>query len=379
VKILFVDDDEKVLAMFRRNLSRRFHMDTSTDPSEALSVVKLGGVAVVVADLRMPGMDGFEFLAKVSELSPLTVKIMLTGHADLDAAIAGVNEGHLFRFLTKPCPTETLIRSLEAALEQYRLVTAEKELLRGTLQGCIKVLTEILGQTNPEAFGRSERISRHMKNLAARLGVRDRWKIELAAMLSQIGCIFIPEAIVTHDRCMTSLTPEEKQIFEMHPHVGAQLLSNIPRLDEVREIILHQEDDYDEHKHIPYGSRMLKICLDFDKLESCAGGVHDVMAAMRRQAERYDPAILDAFERYVCEDTGFIRKDIELRQLREGMILAEDVRTPENLLLLAKGLEVNQYSLMRLVYLARTHGVRQPLAVLVPIAPAHPEAREHAD
>ncbi|MFZ5428206.1 MAG: HD domain-containing phosphohydrolase [Thermodesulfobacteriota bacterium] len=373
MKVLFVDDDEKVLAMLRRNLSRRFHLDTSSDPSEALSVVKLGGVAVVVTDLRMPRMDGFEFLAKVSEISPLTVKIMLTGHADLDAAIAGVNEGHLFRFLTKPCSTETLIKSVEAALEQYRLVTAEKELLRGTLQGCIKVLTEILAQTNPEAFGRSERISRHMKNLAARLGVREKWKIELASMLSQIGCIFIPEEIVSRDRCLTPLPAEERQIFEMHPHVGAQLLSSIPRLEEVREIILHQEDGFAEHAHIPYGARMLKICLDYDKLEACGGSVHDVMAAMRKQAPRYDPAILDAFERYVCEDTGFIRKELGLRELREGMILAEDVRTPENLLLLAKGLEVNQYSLMRLHNLAKTHGVRQPFAVLVPIAPPRQE------
>ena len=295
MRILFVDDDEKVLAMFKRNLGHRFQMDTSSAPEAALELVRQGGVAVVVADLRMPKLDGFAFLAQVSEISPLTVKIMLTGHADLDAAIAGVNEGRLFRFLTKPCPTETLIRSLEAALEQYRLVTAEKELLRGTLQGSIKVLTEILGQTNPEAFGRSERIKRLIKNLAQRLGIKDPWRIELAAMLSQIGCIFIPESVVKKNRCPGGLTPEELQIYSLHPTVGAQLLSNIPRLEEVREMIEHQEARLCDQPEMSRGARMLKICLDYDNMEGCFSAKYDIFTEMKRHEGWYDRHLLDVF------------------------------------------------------------------------------------
>jgi len=367
MKILFVDDDEKVLAMFRRNLAHRFQMETSTDPEQALELVRQGGIAVVVADLRMPKLDGFAFLAQVSELSQLTVKIMLTGHADLDAAIAGVNEGRLFRFLTKPCPTETLIRSLEAALEQYRLVTAEKELLRGTLQGSIRVLTEILGQTNPEAFGRSERIKRLVKKLAQRLGIKDPWRIELAAMLSQIGCIFIPEEVVRKNRCLGGLSPEELQIYSLHPTVGAQLLSNIPRLEEVREMIEHQEERLADRPEMSRGARMLKICLDYDNLEGCFAGKYDILAEMKRREGWYDHHILDVFERMACEDEGYIQKDIRLPDLREGMILAQDLYTPAGILLLAKGLEVSTYSIMRLRNLAGTYGVKQPFKVLVAI------------
>lgn len=367
MKILFVDDDEKILAMFRRTLAHRFQMETETSPEQALELVRQGGVAVVVADLRMPKLDGFAFLARVSELSPLTVKIMLTGHADLEAAIAGVNEGRLFRFLTKPCPTETLIRSLEAALEQYRLVTAEKELLRGTLQGSIKVLTEILGQTNPEAFGRSERIKRLVKNLARRMGVKDTWRIELAAMLSQIGCIFIPQEVVRKNRCQGGLTPEEAQVYSQHPLVGAQLLSNIPRLEEVREMIEHQDERLCDHPDMSKGARMLKICLDYDNLEGCSADKYANLAEMKRREGWYDQHILDVFERMACEDEGFIRKDIRLPELREGMILAQDLYTPAGILLLAKGLEVSTYSLMRLHHLAGTYGVKQPFQVLVAI------------
>lgn len=372
MKILFVDDDERVLAMFRRNLSTRFQVETCSTPAEALALARQGGVAVAVTDLRMPGMDGFEFLAKLSELSPLTVKIMLTAHADLDTAIAGVNEGRLFRFLTKPCSNDTLVKSIEAALEQYRLATSEKELLRGTLQGCIKMLTEILNQVNPEAFGRSERIKRHVKHMVGRLGLKDQWKYELAAMLSQIGCIFIPEEIVRMNRCAPGLTPEEQQIYNLHPTVGAQLLSNIPRMEDVRDMVMHQEDSLAEHPGQPRGARLLKICLDFDNLEGCLGGKVDAIGAMKQAEGVYDIHILDVFERYILADTGVVPRDIRLVELREGMILGEDLMSESGAMLLAKGLEVNSYSLMRLHNLAKVQGVKQPFRVLTPMD--HPPA-----
>ena len=367
MKVLFVDDDDTVLAMFRRNLSHRYAVEVCQDPLQAVERVSRGGVAVAVADLRMPGMDGFEFLAKVEEVSPLTVKIMLTGHADLESAIAGVNEGRLFRFLTKPCSTESLVMSLDAALEQYRLVTSEKELLRGTLQGCIKVLTEILSQVNPEAFGRSERIQRHVKNMVSRLKPKDAWKYELAAMLSQIGCIFIPEEVVRKNRCEGSLTPEELQIFNMHPAVGAQLLSSIPRLEDVRDIITHQQDSLADNPSLQRGARLLKICLDFDDLESCHGDKVEAVGIMKKQRGIYDSHLLEIFERYVLADTGVRPVDIRLVELKEGMILGEDLMSQAGALLLAKGLEVNNYSLMRLRNLAKAQKVKEPFRVLVPM------------
>jgi hypothetical protein len=293
------------------------------------------------------------------------VKIMLTAHADLDTAIAGVNEGRLFRFLTKPCSNDTLVKSVEAALEQYRLVTAEKELLRGTLQGCIKMLTEILNQVNPEAFGRSERIKRHVKNMVGPLGLKEPWKHELAAMLSQIGCIFIPEEIVRKSRCAPGLTPEEEQIYGMHPTVGAQLLASIPRMEDVRDMVMHQEDSLAANPTQPRGARLLKVCLDFDSLEGCLGSKVDAVGAMKKAEGVYDIHILDLFERYVLADTGVVPRDIRLVELKEGMILGEDLMSEAGALLLAKGLEVNSYSLMRLHNLAKVQGVKQPFRVLV--------------
>jgi DNA-binding NtrC family response regulator len=99
-----------------------------------------GPFAVVVSDMRMPEMNGAAFLAQVRERAPDTVRVLLTGQADLDSAIAAVNEGQIFRFLTKPCAPEMLISSLRAAEEQHRLITAERVLLEQTLHGAVKAL-----------------------------------------------------------------------------------------------------------------------------------------------------------------------------------------------------------------------------------------------
>jgi len=139
-KILFVDDEGAVLDSLRRNLGRCYDLETAVGPQEGLRRLETTGpFAVIVSDLRMPGMDGVAFLAKAREIDPDAVPVMLTGHGDLDAAMAAVNEGRIFRFLTKPCPPDVLARSLDAALAQYRLAqyrlaAADRELMRVTLE-----------------------------------------------------------------------------------------------------------------------------------------------------------------------------------------------------------------------------------------------------
>src|SRR5438105_2797905 len=125
-KILCVDDEENVLRAFERNLRSRFDIETAVGPLEGLAAVaNRGPYAVIVSDLRMPHMDGIQFLSAVRTQSPDTVRLILTGNADLQTAIASVNEGSVFQFLTKPCPVEKLSSALEAALKQHQLITAE--------------------------------------------------------------------------------------------------------------------------------------------------------------------------------------------------------------------------------------------------------------
>ena len=120
-KILIVDDDPHILEGLRAVLTSYFHLRTAHGPEQGLQELRSSGpYAVVVSDLKMPGMSGVDFLARVREVSNKTVRVMLTGYADVDAAIAAVNRGEVFRFHTKPCPTEVLRQTLNDGLSKFR-------------------------------------------------------------------------------------------------------------------------------------------------------------------------------------------------------------------------------------------------------------------
>ena len=121
--ILLVDDDVEVLDALQRQLRRHYDVTATSDAKEAIRlVVSNGPFAVVVADLRMPSMDGVSLLYLIRQAAPETVRVLLTGNADVEAAISAVNQGNVFRFLTKPCPPAALMRELEASVKQYRLI-----------------------------------------------------------------------------------------------------------------------------------------------------------------------------------------------------------------------------------------------------------------
>src|ERR1035438_9523234 len=144
-KILLVDDDSNILEGYRRGLIREFLLETALGGEQALTLAAENGpYAVVVSDMRMPGMDGIQLLSRIKALSPDTIRVMLTGNTDTDTAINAINEGSIFRFLNKPCSKEVMAKTITAALMQYRLVTAEKHLLEQTLSGSLQVLTEVL-------------------------------------------------------------------------------------------------------------------------------------------------------------------------------------------------------------------------------------------
>ena len=127
-KVLFVDDEPLVLDALRRMLHDKFHIYTANSGEKGLASVEQNGpFAVVISDMRMPGMNGAEFLAHIRKDAPDTVRMLLTGFTDLDAAIAAVNEGNIFKFLTKPCRKDALVSAIDLGLAQYRSTVAGKE------------------------------------------------------------------------------------------------------------------------------------------------------------------------------------------------------------------------------------------------------------
>lgn len=382
-KILCVDDDPHILSAFQRQLRREFDLEVAE--SGALGLARLterGPFAVVVSDLSMPGMDGIAFLSRVKAAAPDTVRVMLTGQADLSTAIEAVNQGAIFRFLTKPCATQTLAGALAAGVEQYRLVRAERELLEKTLAGSVKLLTDTLSLVSPAAFGRAVRVQRLMRRLAERLGVSARWEFELAALLSQVGCVSLPAEVVDNLHDGRPLSPDERRMFEAHPQIGRELIANIPRLEGVAEIIAYQEKRYDGQgpprddragQALPLGARALHVALDFDTLTSSGKSTGEALLSMQApdQAGAYDPALLSALAAALELEVRYEPRSVTLDQLAGGMILADEVKSDRGQLLVAKGQEVTTTLRLRLRNFARTGRIREPLQVLVPVhAPA---------
>lgn len=375
-KILFVDDDTNILAAFKRNLRSHYDVVTAENAVKAISIMKeQEPFPVIVSDYNMPQINGIQFLAICRQIAPDTVRIMLTGQAQVQMAIDAVNNGSLFRFLTKPYATVTLIEILKSAVAQYRLIKSERELLEKTLKGSIKVLIDILSIVSPVAFSRSSRIRDLAKKLARHLDEKNLWEIELSAALSQIGCVTIPNEIIEKKYRGEVLPPVEDEIFKSHPQTAKNLLANLPRLEGIAEAISYQLKQFDGGgdilagdklgKDIPLSGRILKVILDFDEQISAGKTPDQALKTIQTSPERYDQEVVFALESEVLNVTdGYVLREIYLKDIIVGMALAEDMKDKSGSLLLHKGHIFTEVLILRLINFARAGTIVEPIKIL---------------
>ena len=373
-KILFVDDEPNVLQSIQRQLRKRFELTTAEGGEEALRILKeQGPFAVIVSDMRMPGMNGVELLSKAKDLHPDTVRLMLTGNADQETAMEAVNTGHIFRFLTKPCPQATFITSLALALRQYRLIVAERELLQKTLKGSINVLAELLGVANPLAFSSGLRIKNYVVSIAETLQLPNLWQYEIAALMSQIGCVTLPGDVLSKVFSGQELDAEEAEMFCSHPLAGASLLEKIPRLENVAKMIELQQkrfDEYDEElnglyfEEVLIGAQTLKAAIDFDQQLFRGMGKGEALGWMRKQKHCYNPKVLAALDNVELTDQGQILS-LNISQISEGMVAAEDIIAKNQVLIIPKGQAITRTLLQGLKNFSTQVGVIEPIMVQI--------------
>ncbi len=376
-KVLYVDDDPDILAAYQRMFRKQFHIETEQVAERALTTLESQGpYAVIVADMRMPGMDGLEFLAHARKATPQSVRIMLTGAGtDPAAIIEAINQGHIFRFLTKPCPPEAMAQALSSAIDQYRSALSERDLLRHTLSGAIKLLNDVLALVKPAALTRAQRVTALAQRLAMEAGASADSQVGIAALLSQLGCLALPDDMVRKVASGVPLAHKELRLFEQHPLVGRDLIANIPRLESVAAIVGYQERRFDgggmsedpvRGDAIPFESRVLKLALDYDG--RVAGGDSPVEAyrEIRHRDGWYDPALVSSLLQLLIADGVYVIRSLGLGEVTSDMMLAEDLRSPEGLVLLMRGTELTPSVRILLRSLMKSHGMWDPLAVLVP-------------
>ncbi len=377
-KILVVDDDTNILSSITRNLHGKYELSTASSAHDALDILKKkSDFALVLTDYKMPLVNGLELLQKVRESYPATIRMMLTGQADMEAVVKIINQGSIFRFLTKPCYPELLIKNINDAIEQYRLVHAEKELLSKTLSGCIQVMTDILVLSKPQAFNRSIRIKTIVKKILSCLSVENSWQIEIAAMLSQIGCVTIPDIILDKIYHNHPIPPEDKIIFLLHTKTSSEIINKIPRLEEVANIIAYQEKYYNgtgfpnnnvKEDEIPLGARILRVAMDYDQIMQIETATSiEALNKLKKRENWYDVNIILALEKGLAGGSSkkqkYIFKKVLLKSLNEKMYLAASISSASGMILGEKNQRITKTLIITLKNYARNNEIKEPIDI----------------
>ena len=376
-RILCVDDEPNILEAFKRGLRGKFELDITTSGDKALELVTSGqNFGVVVSDMRMPGLDGIAFLQKIKEVSPLTVRIMLTGNADQATAVKAINEGCIFRFLSKPCSSEDMEKILNAAVSQYRLQTAERDLLQNTLSGSIKVLTDILSINDAQTFSRAAESRPLIRKICSALKLDNAWEIELAAMLSGLGWALVPHSLRDKIRRSEPLSSEELKLVHEIPETSRNLINNIPRLQGVAQLVYLSGQNYDgsgaktnspKEDALPIGARIVSLVLATNDQLAKGLTLSAAVEAMRAEKGRFDPKLLellvDVGTDKVKIESVVEQYEIKAKDLCVGQRLMADIFAMDGRLLLGKGVLLSEILLKRLLGYASLQGLKEPLLV----------------
>lgn len=379
-KILLVDDDPNLLSALQRQLRKRFDLTTAQGGEEALAAVEKADhgrepFAVVLCDMRMPGMDGIEVLKRIKDIAPDTVRMMLTGNADQQTAIVGINDGAIFRFYTKPCPADRLVEGLEAGLAQYRLVTAERDLLEKTLAGSVKVLADVVSMNDPTAYAQSCRLREWVRLLIAEFRMPHRWQLDIAAMLATIGQVAIPPELIAKKRDGEPLSADEQAIFERAPEAGRNLIANIPRLAKVAEIVHLQDRGFDGSgfpvdgpvgEAIPLDARLLKILKDLAEVAEGGPPTATVFGVLEKRREVYDQALLAKVRACLKADVADappVVVEVPLAALRPGQTVVSDIKLTNGRLILAANTQLSEAQIERLRNLRGIFTFHEPVKI----------------
>ena len=362
--ILLVEDDADYAALFRAQLPENYDLTTVSSAEDGLASIAAGeSFNIVVSDYDLPGMNGIDFLEKVREVAPQSVRIMMTGHADLAGATEAINKGNVFRYLVKSAHRSDLFAALADARNHYMLEKSQQELLEHTLSGAIKLMIEMLSMTYPVVFGRSRKIRARARAIATRLNIEQSWEIDVAALLSHVGCITLPRDLVKKWIEGEELSKQELETIGHHSDVGRNLLMKIPRLENVANAV----GNLGKFNLSTTGVMPLRKAPRTDMLTSIlqaaqefelflAGGITEAEALDRLHQEsgkKYYTEVLAALRAEILKaKVGHIVVEIPVSKLAAGMIAADDIRNSSGYVLIPRDHEVSEVERIRVTNIA---------------------------
>lgn len=393
--LLFVDDEASILSSLKRLFRPHgYRILTANSGTEGLTVLEKESVDLVVSDMRMPEMDGAQFLEQVRAHWPQVVRILLTGYADVASTVAAINRGEIYRYISKPWDDNEIVLTVRDALERKRLElensklseltirqneelktlnasleqkvaerTAElqqtvsflddahRELKKGFL-ATVNVFSGLIELRGGRLAGHSRRVADHAHRLAQRLGLDDAatQDVLLAALLHDIGKLALPDDVL--DKPFTSLSATHRAEVMKHPTKGAMVLMGISQLRTVAPLVQHHHEYWDGSGYpdhlvglaLPLGARILTVANDYDSLQMGTLVArplkpNEALAYLiENRGKRYDPTVVDAFSTLISESfKGNIGElPVHPGQLKPGMVLARDLLHQDGYLLLAR-------------------------------------------
>ncbi|HMV41502.1 MAG TPA: response regulator [Leptospiraceae bacterium] len=378
-KVLIVDDNEEyryALELIVRSLGHEsIH---AADGFEALKATLENVPDLILLDINMPNMDGIIALQKIRRNPKLRsvpiimISTLLENETVLECLEAGADD-----YIVKPFDKAILKARISNNLIRRIYQKKEKEILEKTLIGSIHILTEILETLDSKVFSRIARIKKHIKYITEELDLdEDKWVMDMATHFYMIGCIHLPRDFVLKSITGRMLNWDEKKIFEQHVLHGYKILSKIPRLERVADVVRLSFKNYDgsgspedikvSGEAIPVESKILRAAWEYEMISIRNDSPEATIASIKTLSGKVDPNLLPYLEKlYYLEQTGDVI-EVSLPSLSVGMILMEDIYTKNAVKVAGMWQEVTESLLDRILSIAITFGLKEPFKIIFP-------------
>ena len=316
-KILIVDDEPDNLALLYRTLRGKYEIEKSTSPLMALQMMKTENFHCILSDHKMPEMDGVEFLKRSCDISPNTMRILVTAYTDAGILIDAINYAKIYRYIKKPYNPDELLLVVQGALEYWQLKYDNNSLvndLKDLFSGTITAIVEALDAKDSYTLGRSRRVTFYAVKIAKALHLSEvtTGKIELAGLLHDIGMIGVSDDVLAK---VEQLSPAEYDEIKQHVNHSVKILDDIKQLKDVVEIIKYHHEYFNGNGYpyglkgedIPIGSRIIAVADAFDSMVTPKIYRNQVLPSVAmneikaHSGTQFDPVVVDIFEQILPE------------------------------------------------------------------------------